>query len=106
MLSIRLARYGRKNQPAYRVVLQEKDWSPTSKVMEILGHMNPRTNPATVVLKKDRIQYWLSKGAETSATVHNMLVTAAVVVNAPKRRVIAKTKKATEKPAAAPTAKV
>lgn len=57
MLVIRLARHGRKNHPAYRIVLQEKDWAPSSKVIEILGNMNPHTNPRTIVLKKDRIAY-------------------------------------------------
>lgn len=87
MLSIRLARVGRKNQPTYRVVLQDKNWSTHSKVLEILGHMNPHTNPATVVLKQERIKHWISKGAETSATVHNVLVTAGIV-DGKKRRVV------------------
>ena len=87
MLSIRLARVGRKNKPTYRVVLQDKHWSTHSKVLEILGHMNPHTKPATVVLKQERIKHWLSKGAETSATVHNILVTEKVI-EGKKRRVV------------------
>lgn len=74
MLVIRLARHGRKNHPTYRIVLQEKDWAPSSKVIEILGNMNPHTNPRTIVLKKDRIAYWLSQGAQPSATMNNLLI--------------------------------
>lgn len=74
MLVIRLARHGRKNHPTYRVVLQDKDWAPTSKVIEILGNMNPHTNPRTIILKKDRISYWLSQGAQPSATMNNLLI--------------------------------
>ncbi len=87
MLTIRLARHGRRNHPTFRVVLQEKDWSPASKVLETLGHVNTLTNPRTVNLKTDRIQYWLSQGAQTSATIHNLLVDAGVV-KGDKRRVV------------------
>lgn len=87
MLVIRLARHGRKNKPTYRVVLQEKDWAPGSKVLETLGHMNPHTNPATVSLKTERITYWISQGAQSSNTVHNILVTAGIVKGEKRRSV-------------------
>lgn len=93
MLTIRLSRQGRKNQPTYRIVLQEKDWSPSSKVLEILGNVNTRTNPTTVSLKKERISYWISQGAQTSATVHNILVNNDVIKAAKKRVVFGKKKK-------------
>lgn len=92
MLVLRLSRHGRKNYPTYRLVLQEKDWSPTSKVLETLGHMNPHTTPAAVSLKKDRIAYWLKHGAQTSSTVHNMLVTAGMVTSKKRRVVFGKKK--------------
>ena len=90
MLVIRLARKGRKNWPTYRVVLQEKEWAPSSTVIEILGHMDPHTNPATVVLKTERIQYWLGKGAQTSNTMHNILLNAGIVQGKKKRVVYGK----------------
>lgn len=90
MLVIRLARHGRKNHPTYRVVLQEKDWAPSSKVIEILGNVNPHTNPRTIQLKTERVKYWLSKGAEPSATVHNFLVDAGLVTGAKQRVVFGK----------------
>lgn len=95
MLVIRLARHGRKKRPTYRIVLQERDWAPNSKVLEKLGHMNPHTDPATVELKKDRIQYWLGQGAQPSASVHNILVQAEVI-KGPKQRVVFAKKAAPE----------
>lgn len=102
MLVIRLARHGRKNHPTYRVVLQEKDWAPTSKVIEILGNVNPHTDPRTIQLKNDRVSYWLKQGAQPSATMHNLLVDAGLVTG-PKQRVVYG-KKAKTEGEAAPTA--
>lgn len=72
MLVIRLTRVGKKNQPVYRVVLAEKTSPVKGKFIEILGFYNPRLK--TKALKADRIQYWLSKGAQASPTVYNLLV--------------------------------
>lgn len=74
MLTIRLTRVGKKKQPTYRFVISEKTKDPWGNHLEILGHMNPRTNPATIVLKEDRVKYWLEKGAQTSNTVRNLLI--------------------------------
>ena len=92
MLVIRLARHGRKNWPTYRLVLQEKEWAPMSKAIETLGNMDPHTNPVTLSLKTERIKYWLEKGAQTSNTVHNLLVSQGVIIGE-KRRVVTKGKK-------------
>ncbi|MBU2264792.1 30S ribosomal protein S16, partial [Patescibacteria group bacterium] len=80
MLVIRLTRIGKKNQPAYRVVLTEKTNPVRGKFIEILGSYNPRLKTKT--LKAERIQYWLSKGAQTSATVHNLLVNEKIITGA------------------------
>lgn len=74
MLTIRLSRTGKTKQASYRFVISEKTKDPWGDSLEILGNYNPRTNPATVNLKKERIAYWLSKGAQTSDTVHNIFV--------------------------------
>ncbi|MBI2426350.1 MAG: 30S ribosomal protein S16 [Candidatus Kerfeldbacteria bacterium] len=74
MLVIRLSRIGRRNLAQWRIVLQEKTQSPKAKAIELLGHMNPHTDPRTVVLKEDRVKYWLSQGAQPSPTIHNLLV--------------------------------
>lgn len=87
MLMIRLSRKGKKKQPTYRIIISEKHKDPWGDALEMLGFYNPRTKPATLSLKKDRIEYWLSKGAQSSATVHNLLV-AHGVVQGPKRRVV------------------
>lgn len=77
MLVIRLTRIGKKNQPAYRVVLTEKTNPVRGKFQEILGSYNPRLK--TKDLKIERIKYWISKGAQPSPTVHNMLVSEKVI---------------------------
>ena len=85
MLVIRLQRIGRKNMPIYRIIVQEKDWAPSSKSIEIVGQYNPHTEPATIKLEKEKIEKWLKNGAQPSATVHNMLVNAGII-NAPKMK--------------------
>ncbi|MBU4142465.1 30S ribosomal protein S16 [Patescibacteria group bacterium] len=77
MLVIRLTRIGKKNQPAYRVVLTEKTNPVRGKFIEILGSYNPRLK--TKVLKAERIQYWISKGAQPSPTMHNLLVNEKII---------------------------
>ncbi len=79
MLVIRLTRVGKKKQPSYRIVVQEKHKDPWGKAMDFVGQYNPRSTPKTVVLKEDRIKEWLAKGAQPSATVHNLLVNAKVI---------------------------
>ena len=100
MLVIRLSRHGRKKCPMYRLVLQERDWAPSSKAIENLGHMDPHTDPATVVLKEERIKYWLAQGAQASSTVHNILINAGIIKDAKKRSVFGKKKKTEEELAA------
>ncbi len=72
MLTIRFNRTGKKNRVSYRLVLQEKTKAPGKRHIEILGSHDPHTK--TTILKKDRILEWLSKGVQTSDTVHNLLV--------------------------------
>ena len=73
MLMIRLARTGAKKQPHYRVVVIEKDRARDGRFVEIVGHYNPRKNPAEIVLKRERIEYWLRHGAQPSDTVRSFL---------------------------------
>lgn len=79
MLAIRLQRIGKKKQPAYRVVVSDKKKDLYGKQLEIVGNYNPVSIPKTVSLKTDRIKYWLSHGAQASATVHNLLVREKVI---------------------------
>jgi len=72
MLKIRLQKIGKKNAPSYRIALVEHTTSPQGKYIELLGTYNPRLKKKS--FKKERIEYWLTKGAQASPTVHNLLV--------------------------------
>lgn len=73
MVMIRLARMGARKQPYYRVVVIEKSRARNGRSLEVVGTYNPRTNPATVVLKRDRVDYWVSKGAQLSDRVAKLV---------------------------------
>jgi small subunit ribosomal protein S16 len=73
MLVIRLSRTGSKKQAHYRVVVCEKKQATTSRVVEIVGHYNPRTKPATVNVEHERIAHWLKQGARPSDTIKTLL---------------------------------
>jgi len=70
---IRLARTGARKQPHYRVVVIEKERARNGRPVEIVGTYNPRTNPASVELKRERIDYWRSKGAQMSSRMSKIL---------------------------------
>lgn len=72
MLTIRLARFGKKKQPFYRVAVGEKKRSPNGLSIEYLGHLNPKTGETK--LNQERIKYWLSQGASCSRTMGMLLV--------------------------------
>ena len=73
MLMIRLARTGARKQPHYRVVVIEKDRARNGRPVEIVGTYNPRTNPASIDIKRDRVNYWVSKGAQLSDRVGKLV---------------------------------
>ncbi len=78
MLRIRLIRVGRKNDPKFRlVVLPQRTPPKTGKFLEMLGFYNPVKHVRN--FNKERILYWLSKGAQASSTVRNMLISAGIV---------------------------
>ncbi len=70
---IRLARVGARKQPYYRVVVIDKERARNGRAVEIVGTYNPRTSPASVDLKRDRIEHWRSKGAQVSDRVEKLL---------------------------------
>ncbi len=70
---IRLSRVGARKQPYYRIVVIEKDRARNGRSIEVVGTYNPRTEPASVVLKRDRIDYWKSVGAQPSDIVAKLL---------------------------------
>jgi small subunit ribosomal protein S16 len=73
VLMIRLARVGARKQPYYRVVVIEKDRARNGRSIEVVGTYNPRTNPASIDLKRERIDYWTSKGAQFSDRVAKLV---------------------------------
>jgi len=73
VLSIRLARIGARKQPHYRIVVIDKQRARGGRPVEVVGNYNPRTSPATVNLKRERIAYWVSKGAQLSGAVSRLL---------------------------------
>ncbi|OGG58425.1 30S ribosomal protein S16 [Candidatus Kaiserbacteria bacterium RIFCSPHIGHO2_01_FULL_56_24] len=77
MLKIRLQRIGRINEPSYRVVVTEHTNGPKSgRAVETLGFYNPKSKERK--LDADRIIHWISKGAQPSGTMHNMLISAGI----------------------------
>ncbi|MEI7792766.1 MAG: 30S ribosomal protein S16 [Candidatus Berkelbacteria bacterium] len=73
MLKIRLTRVGKKNSPAYRVVVAEQKKAVKRKFIEIIGHYNPISQPKEIVIKKDRALFWIGQGAQPSDTVNNLM---------------------------------
>jgi len=73
LVKIRLTRVGAKNKPAYRIVAMDSREPRDGKHLEILGFYDPKTDPATVQLKEERILYWLSQGAQPTDTVLSLL---------------------------------
>jgi small subunit ribosomal protein S16 len=70
---IRLARVGARKQPYYRIVVIEKDRARNGRSIEVVGTYNPRTEPATVTLKHERVAYWRSMGAKLSPIVEKLV---------------------------------
>ena len=93
MLKIRMQRTGRINSPSYRIVVIEHARSTKAgNIVEAVGTYDPMTKVRT--LKEDRVKYWMSVGAQPSATVHNMLVNLKIVsgkkINVNPKKVLAK----------------
>lgn len=73
MLVIRLTRIGAKKRPTYRVVVTEARTPRDSRELERLGYYNPKTQPATLKVDRERVTHWLKAGAQPSATVKSLL---------------------------------
>ncbi len=72
MLTIKLAKIGKKNKKVFRIVISEKARDPYGKALEILGSYNPYTKD--LVVKADRVKYWISKGSGMTASVNNIFI--------------------------------
>jgi small subunit ribosomal protein S16 len=73
VLTIRLARIGKKKHPFYRVVVTEKTRPRNGRFVEIVGTYDPLKTPADIKLDNERVQYWIGKGAQPSDTVRSFL---------------------------------
>ena len=73
MVRIRLRRVGLTHQPSYRIIAADKEAPRDGRFLEILGFYNPRTQPATIEVKEDRVFDWMSKGAQPSESVIKLL---------------------------------
>jgi small subunit ribosomal protein S16 len=81
---------GKRKQPAYRLVVTDKRNPRDGAHVEIVGHYNPLTNPATVTLKEERLVYWLQNGAQPSETAAKILTKAGVMEQAGRAPVVYK----------------
>ena len=79
MIKLRLRRTGAKKRPSYRIVAAEHSSPRDGRFIEILGHYDPLTEPATVKVNEERAQYWLSVGAQPTETVAGLLKRAGVI---------------------------
>ena len=73
MVAIRLRRAGSKKRPYFRIVVTDSRAARDSSFVEILGHYNPRTRPALVDIQQERVDYWISKGAQPSDSVRTLI---------------------------------
>lgn len=96
MLMIRLQRLGKSKHPSYRLVVSDKRKDTQGRQAEILGIYQPASQPKVVAFKKERIAYWLSVGAQTSPTVHNLLVGQGLVAGKKRRSVFVSQKRRAE----------
>jgi small subunit ribosomal protein S16 len=79
MVRIRLRRIGLKGQPTYRIVAADKEMPRDGRFLEILGMYNPRTEPATIRVKEDRVYHWMKNGALPTESVAQIFKTAGVL---------------------------
>jgi len=70
---IRMARVGAPKKPFYRIVVIDKERARNGRSVEVVGLYNPRTSPATFNIKRDRVEYWQSKGAQVSDRLRKLL---------------------------------
>ncbi|MDD2646507.1 MAG: 30S ribosomal protein S16 [Patescibacteria group bacterium] len=77
MLAIKLARRGKKNQPLFRLLVQEKAKDPFGDFLEELGHWNPKTKQGD--FNKERIVHWISQGAQPTPSVNNLLINQGII---------------------------
>jgi small subunit ribosomal protein S16 len=73
MLRMRLRRVGARHQPSYRIVVADSRAARDGAFVDHIGHYNPRTDPPTVVIDREKAEKWISQGARPSEAVERML---------------------------------
>lgn len=76
MVKIRLTQTGKTNQKTYRIIVIEEGKRRDGRAIEIVGFYNPLVKPPQITVKKDRVDYWMSKGAQVTAAVSELIKTA------------------------------
>jgi small subunit ribosomal protein S16 len=70
---VRLTRVGGKKNPIWRVVVSDQRSPRDGRFIETIGHYNPQTDPSTIVIDEDRFQHWVSRGAQPTNTVKQLV---------------------------------
>ncbi len=73
MVKIRLMRVGKRKQPSFRVVVADSRSPRDGRIIEAIGHYQPRSDPSEITIDNDRAVHWLSKGAQPSSAVRKLL---------------------------------
>ncbi len=103
-VKIRLSRMGAKKQPTYRVVVAEERSKRDGRIVERLGHYDPRTDPPTIVLNEERTRYWLGVGARPTDALGLILRRAGISDKYVRERTARKSKSAHAEEGATPAA--
>lgn len=72
MIKVRLRRMGSNRRPTYRIVVSDARRTPQAAILEDVGFYNPRTNPPELRLNRERLEFWLARGAQLSETVASL----------------------------------
>jgi small subunit ribosomal protein S16 len=85
-VKLRLTRVGAKGKPSYRIVVANSEAPRDGRFLETLGNYDPQKKPAEVILKEERVRYWLSKGATPTLTVSQILKKKGIVAKSEARK--------------------
>jgi small subunit ribosomal protein S16 len=105
MVKIRLSRLGRKKRPSYRVVIADDRAPRDGAFIEIIGHYNPLTDPATIVIDAEKALNWIGKGAQPTERVSVLLARLGIIEKPTKKHTEKLAKKLAEEKAEKPTKK-
>ena len=103
-VKLRLARIGAKKQPTYRIVVADSRSKRDGRLVERLGHYDPRTEPSTIVINEERVKYWLGVGAVPTDALGPILKQAGISDKYVRQRAARKSKAAMAEEAAAKAA--